>query len=167
MGRRSRKRGDDREHRTGVTSRAERDAQRAARPPASRPPRRGRSSSEDRPSAPWGAFPLIELLVLLALGLLIGGFVTKRGAMVAAGLGIGSVAGLELSIREHFAGFRSHTTLLAGAPTLAALAITFFATRGGGLSFLMVPVAGIVFVTAFWLLRQAFSRRSGGAGFRG
>lgn len=167
MGKRSRKRGGAAPgSASGVTSRVERDALRAAA--ASAPSRRSRrrSSADERPPAPWGSFPLVELLVLLALGLLLGGFFAGRGAMIVAGLGIGSVAGLELSIREHFAGFRSHTTLLAGAPTLVAIAVTFFATRHGGPRLLFVPVAALVFVTAFWLLRGAFMRRSGGVGFR-
>ena len=35
--------------------------------------------------------------------------------MIGTGLVLGSLAGLELSAREHFAGYRSHTLLLAGA----------------------------------------------------
>ena len=35
--------------------------------------------------------------------------------LIGTGLALGSLAGLELSIREHFAGYRSHTLLLAGA----------------------------------------------------
>ena len=31
---------------------------------------------------------------------------------------------------------------------------------------LLLPVAGLVFLASFWLLRQAFKRRSGGLGFR-
>jgi hypothetical protein len=30
----------------------------------------------------------------------------------------------------------------------------------------MLPVGGLVFAAAFWLLREAFKRRSGGLGFR-
>ena len=35
--------------------------------------------------------------------------------MIAVGLALGALAGMELSIREHFAGYRSHTLLLSGA----------------------------------------------------
>ena len=34
--------------------------------------------------------------------------------MIAAGVALASLAGLELSIREHLAGYRSHSTVLAG-----------------------------------------------------
>ena len=49
----------------------------------------------------------------------------------------------------------------------AAMAITYFAAGRGTLArTLLIPVAAVVFLGAFWLLRQAFKRRSGGLGFR-
>src|SRR3989442_1578644 len=195
MGKRSRKRGAIAD--TGAsaspagTSRAERDAARVRRAKAAERgdlsprgslrergdrTRDGRSRSHRRrsidegPPAPWGKFPLVELVVLLAIVLFILGLVVSgpRGAvMLTAALVLGSLAGLELSIREHFAGYRSHTTLLAGVAAFAAMAIVYFAAGRGTLArTLLVPVAGLVFVIGFWLLRQAFKRRSGGLGFR-
>src|SRR5207245_10214506 len=73
--------------------------------------RRGRPTIDERPPAPWGRFPLVELVVLLALILLPLSFVVggARGRVMLTGaLVLGSLAGLELSIREHFAGYRSH-----------------------------------------------------------
>jgi len=171
MGRRSRKRGVPERSGAGVaasdTSRAERDAARQRRaeamargetPPRAARRRRtpGKTSFEDRPPAPWGSFPLVEIVVLIALVLLVGG------------LALGSLAGLELSIREHFGGFRSHSALLAGAVAAAAITLTYFVTKGGGAGIAVVPVVvgGVVFMAAFWLFRQAFARRTGGVGFR-
>jgi len=187
MGKRSRKRGGP----AGTepvsaagTTRAERDAARARRAQAAerrrstaasgRPPapvrRRGRPTIDERPPAPWGKFPLVELVVLLALTLLPLSFVVggSRGRVMLTGaLVLGSLAGLELSIREHFAGYRSHTTLLAGVAAFVAVVVTFFALGKGTLArALLLPVAGLVFLASFWLLRQAFKRRSGGLGFR-
>src|SRR3954452_15445494 len=137
MGKSSRKR-------TGVvaspTTRAERDAARARRAaaaqrsteqgaPRARP---GRTSIDDRPPAPWGSFPLVELVVLLALILIVAGVIVRgeRGAtMIIGGLVLGSLGGLELSIREHFGGFRSHTTLLAAATGFVAGALVYAITR--------------------------------------
>jgi hypothetical protein len=186
MGRRSRKRGapvDDAGTRAGpASSRAQRDAARARRaeaarrrsaesPSRSRPARRrGRPTIDERPEAPWGKFPLVELVVLLALILLPLSFVvggTRGNVMLTAALALGSLAGLELSIREHFAGYRSHTTLLAGACAFASMALVFFAGGRGDVSrALMIPVGGLVFLGAFWALRETFKRRSGGLGFR-
>jgi hypothetical protein len=163
------------------TSRAERDAARERRAeamargeaPSRRSTRRrpGKTSFEDRPPAPWGNFPLVEIVVLIALVLLVGSFFvdsSRRGPMLLGGLALGSLAGLELSIREHFGGFRSHSALLAGAVAAAAITLTYFVTKGGGAGVAVVPVVvgGIVFMVAFWLFRQAFARRTGGVGFR-
>jgi hypothetical protein len=171
MGKRSRKRV---EVEASPTSRAERDAARARRAAAARRSsesgarraKPGRTSVDDRPPAPWGNFPLVELVVLLALVLLLAGFIvrgTRGGTMIVGGLALGSLAGIELSIREHFGGFRSHTTLLAAATAFVAGAVTYVITRD---RVAPVIVAAFVFLPAFWIFRQAFMRRTGGAGFR-
>ena len=150
MGRRSRKR---------VPSPAP-DRPVPARPPASRRRR------DERPRAPWGNFPLVELCVLIALVIGVAGFVTggnRGGIMLAAAAALGSLAGLELAIREHFAGYRSHTTVLAAAPAVVAMGVLFFAAAPR----VAMLGAGIgVFALAFWGLRELFRRRSGGYGFR-
>ena len=108
---------------------------------------------------------MLLAIVLFVVGLIVGG--SRGPVMLTAALVLGSLAGLELSIREHFGGFRSHTTLLAGVAGFAAMAITYFAAGRGTLArTLLIPVAAVVFLGAFWLLRQAFKRRSGGLGFR-
>ena len=80
--------------------------------------------------------------------------------MIGAGLVLGTIGGLELSIREHFTGFRSHTALLAGAASIAVLI---------GLS-ILVPslplivallLALIVFGASARFLVRVFQRRSG------
>jgi hypothetical protein len=171
MGKRSRKRGDVE---SSPTTRAERDAARARRAAAlersrtqgTRRPRPGRTSIDDRPPAPWGSFPLVELVVLLALILIVAGFIIRGergGTMIVGGLALGSLAGIELSIREHFGGFRSHTTLLAAVAGFFAGAIAFLITRDRTVT---PAVAIVVFMVAFWILRGAFARRTGGAAFR-
>ena len=118
---------------------------------------------EERPKAPWAPFPLVELVVLLALILLVGGFVLRgsRGTlMIGAGLVLGTVAGLELSIREHFTGYRSHTALLAGAVAIAILAgLTFLAPAVPAI--LRLVLAAGAFAGAAWFLVRVFQRRSG------
>jgi hypothetical protein len=186
MGKRSRKRGVPERSGAGAatsaTTRAERDEARRRRAaamergedPSRRATRRrasGKTSFEDRPPAPWGSFPLVEIVVLIALVLLVASFFvdsSRRAPMLLGGLALGSLAGLELSIREHFGGFRSHSALLAGAVAAAAITLTYFVTRGGGAGAAVVPVVvgGVVFMAAFWVFRQAFARRTGGVGFR-
>lgn len=140
-----------------ASARAEREAVRPAR-----------RSPPERPPAPWGRFPLVELCVLLGLGLLIAGFVVQgaRGAtMIAAGVALASLAGLEVSIREHWAGYRSHSTLLAGVVTVPALAAAYFLLPTG-LLMVNLLIGAVVFGVCFYALREVFKRRSGGFGFR-
>ena len=85
--------------------------------------------------------------------------------MIFAGLALGSLSGLELAIREHFAGFRSHTTMLAGG--VALVAGTGLALAAGKIYLpLLAAVALVVFITAFVLFRRVFKKRSGGLSFR-
>lgn len=129
-------------------------------------PRGRRPRRDEAPPAPWGAFPLVELCVLVALALGVTGFLTggRTGlVLIACALALGSLAGLELSIREHLAGYRSHTSVLAAAVAVAVLAILYFTHVSRPI---MVPVGVAVGATAFWLLRGVFRRRSGGFGFR-
>jgi hypothetical protein len=121
---------------------------------------------EGAPPAPWGGFPLVEICTLIALVLLVWGFIRggRAGAIIiACGATVGSLAGLEVSLREHLAGFRSHSALLAGVVTVAFAAILYFARTS---RYVVLVAAVVVFATAFWALRELFKRRSGGFGFR-
>src|SRR5918999_6512838 len=119
MGRRSRNRAAAGSSQA-ATTRAERDAARRARAasadrPKSRP---GRPSMDDRPPAPWGNFPLSELVILVGIVLMVWGLFSwnsEGNLRFAAGLALGALGGAELALREHLAGYRSHSTLLAGA----------------------------------------------------
>lgn len=106
-------------------------------------------------------------MIAVALVLLLAGFFVAppRGpVMIGTGLALGSLAGLELAIREHFSGYRSHTTLLAGAIGVAVLAGLLTLT---GLAAGICVGAGVAaFALAAWLFASAFRSRSGGALFR-
>lgn len=124
---------------------------------------------EDRPPPLWGAFPLTELVTLAGIVLMAWGFLSGAGgngrSKVAAGLAIASIAGLELAIREHVTGFRSHTTLLSGAVAILAIVVLGL---GAGLDTLgILLLAGLAaFAGSFAGLRELFKRRSGGLSFR-
>jgi hypothetical protein len=158
MGKRSRKRGAT--IAPPQPTAAEPTRARAAAPVS----RRARMS--EAPQAPWSPFPLTELVILLALVMLAVGFVSggnRRGVFIGIGLVLASLGGGELALREHFAGFRSHTSLLAGMCGFAAGAIS---VALGVPKITVLIVAVVVGVVAFPVLRRAFMRRSGGLGFR-
>ena len=121
------------------------------------------------PPPPWGSFPLSELVILVAIVLLVAGFFVpppRGGVMIGVGLGLGSLAGLELGIREHFSGYRSHTLLLGGAAGVAVMAI-LFALGPDSLPLAgAVGIGAVVFAAASYGFALAFRRRSGGALFR-
>jgi len=164
MGRRSRKRGD--------STRAERDAARreraaAGEAPARPPPRPGRPSAASRPQAPWGRFPLSELVILVGIVLIVWGAARGSGGeeMLVSGLVIASLGGGELALREHMAGYRSHSSLLAGVAAFVAVSVVALGLGPVQVWVLFVLGAG-VFGATFYAMRELFKRRSGGLGFR-
>ncbi|HST38292.1 MAG TPA: hypothetical protein VLK58_02220 [Conexibacter sp.] len=127
---------------------------------------RGATRREQAPAAPWGSFPLMELCVLSAIALGIAGFVVGGGSgnvLLTGAVLIGSVAGLEVALREHIGGYRSHTALLAGVAAVATMAVLFFVRVDRTT---MVPIAIAVFVLAFLGWRALFKKRSGGFGVK-
>ena len=141
-------------------------AQAAEQPRAKSAPRTA-AQATGPPPAPWGNFPLSEIVTVIALVLLLVGFFVgpPRGPiMLGTGLVLGSLAGLELSAREHFSGYRSHTLLLAGAVGVAAvIGLTLLAKIDPGIAL----IAGVVcFGLSAYLFAGAFRRRSGGSLFR-
>src|SRR5262249_52179835 len=129
-------------------------AQRAAPAPAGPAPAR---RTDGAPPAPWGSFPLSEIVVFIGIVLLIAGFIVKppQGVvMIAVGLALGSLAGLELAIREHFAGYRSHNLLLSAAIGVPVFGVLFVATK---ISPAICVAAGLAaFGGAAWLFASAF-----------
>jgi hypothetical protein len=122
---------------------------------------------DDRPRALWGDFPLSEIVIFIGILLLIAGFfiAPPQGlVMIAVGLGLGSLAGLELAVREHYAGYRSHNLLLSAAVGVPVFGVLLLATK---LPAAVCVAAGLVaFGGAAWLFASAFRRRSGGALYR-
>jgi hypothetical protein len=157
----------------GRRSRQRASAPRQARvdmpaPPAPAPPppptavaRRGRRDAA--PRAPWGSFPLVELCALSAIVLGVWGLLAHNGVLLTGAAFLGSVAGLEVALREHLGGFRSHTLVLTGTVTVATLALLLLAgaTRGA-----VLAIAPIVLIVGLLAFRQLFKRRSGGVGMR-
>jgi hypothetical protein len=151
----------------GRRSRARRAAQGPAAAPSPPAPRPARLTDE-RPKAPWHPVPLVELSVLVGIVLIVLGFLSgldgDRGRLaLLCGLALASLGGLDTALREHFAGFRSHSTLLAGLPGVVVAGALFFASA----PWIAVAAAAVVtFAIAFWVFRSAFRRRSGGLSFR-
>lgn len=123
-----------------------------------------RRTADERPPAPWGSFPLAELTVLAGIVALIVGIASQSPTAIGVGVVLAALGGLEVSAREHFAGYRSHTTLLAG--------VVFVLITGGlfylaGLILAICLAAGAAaFAASFYTLRRAFQKASGGLSFK-
>lgn len=137
-------------------------ARRPARPGERRPKRV--ASPDERPPAPWGAFPLAELVILAGIVALVVGFLGGTQALIGAGVVLAGLGGLEVAIREHFAGYRSHTTLLAGFPAVVVAVALFY--LGNQVIAVCLAAGAVVFAVSFFLARRAFRRASGGLTFR-
>jgi len=134
--------------------------------PASEPAVRAapRRTLDERPPAPWGSFPLQELTVLVALVVLGVGLFAGSPVAIAVGVVLGCLAGLELSLREHFAGYRSHTTLIAGTGFVLTVAVLYYAA--GLILIVCLGIGTAAFLASFFALRRAFQRASGGLSYR-
>ena len=170
MGRRSRKRGGS-SLPSDVTERAERPVRTPAggRPA---PPRPGTTSRRARldeaPRPPWAPVPLTEGTILIGMALLIVGMAggrSNRALLIGFGLTLVTLATVELSLREHLAGYRSHSSLLAGCAALA-IAVPIVLLLPGAAKAVVLIVGAVVYFLSFRVLRDLFRRRSGGMSWR-
>ena len=123
-----------------------------------------RRKADDRPPAPWGSFPLAELTVLAGIVMLVVGVASQSPTAIGVGVVLAALGGLEVSLREHLAGYRSHTTLLAGTVFVLVTGALFY--LAGLILAVCLAVGAIAFAVAFYALRRAFQRASGGLSFR-
>lgn len=98
-------------------------------------------------------------MVLIVIGL-----INANAVQLMIGVGLGMLGGLELSIREHFTGFRSHTTLLAGFTAVVAVGATFYAAHW--ILWQSLLLGAVLFAAAFWALRKQFEKVSGGLTYK-
>jgi uncharacterized integral membrane protein len=121
-------------------------------------------TAEERPPAPWGAAPLAELVILAGIVSLVIGIVGQEQTAIGIGVALACLGGLEVSVREHFAGYRSHTTLLAGFAFVVITGIVYYV--GDQILAVALAIGAVAFLIVFFLARRAFQRASGGLSFR-
>jgi hypothetical protein len=154
-------------------SRKRRSPAAATRPsPAPRPQRRAerrreavgeraRTTSQigtrgERPPSPFGGLPVSEFAILAGIVALVVGLLEGGGPAVIVGTIVCVLGVIEVTAREHFAGYRSHTILLAGIPAVGVevgLVAAFGEPRQRALLLLVVVP---VFAVLLWLLKRRF-----------
>ncbi|RKQ93703.1 hypothetical protein C8N24_3574 [Solirubrobacter pauli] len=126
-----------------------------------RPPRHIDDRPE-RPNAPWHPVPLVELSVLVGIVCIAFGLFrrddTGGRVLLALGVSLGALGGLDTSLREHFAGYRSHGLVLAAFPAVATAAVLGFAKVP---LYVVVPVMLGVFLAALVALRRVYESKTG------
>jgi uncharacterized integral membrane protein len=123
-----------------------------------------RRPEHDRPPAPWGSAPLAELVILAGIAALIYGIAGQQPTAIGIGVALAGLGGMEVAIREHFAGYRSHTTLLAGAVFVLTVGGCFYLVHQ--ILAVSLAIGAVAFAVVFFLARRAFQRASGGLSYR-
>jgi hypothetical protein len=84
------------------------------------------------------------------------GLIDGGGPALLVGIIVCALGVIEITAREHFSGFRSHTALLSALPAVAAeaLVVKLFGEPRQRALVLLVVVP--VFAVLFWLLRRRF-----------
>jgi hypothetical protein len=109
----------------------------------------------ERPRSPFGGLPVAEISILVGAVVLVIGLIDRATVALIGGVVICLFGVVEVTTREHFSGYRSHTVLLAAIPAVAvefviALTVGPPAVR----ALLLVPVAVVFAICAYFLRRR-------------
>ncbi|HTT31717.1 MAG TPA: hypothetical protein VMG37_25105, partial [Solirubrobacteraceae bacterium] len=74
----------------------------------------------ERPRSPFGGIPVAEISILIGAVVLVIGLINHATVALIGGVVICLFGVVEVTTREHFSGYRSHTVLLAAIPAVAA-----------------------------------------------
>jgi hypothetical protein len=145
--------------RTAPSHRRELRSQRQA--PAPSRERAGRSPAGaygERPPSPFGGLPVSEIAIFAgAVGLIVG-LIRGGGPALIAGIVVCTLGVLEVTAREHFSGYRSHTVLLAALPAVAAEVLFVALVGEPNPRLLLLAVIVPIYAVLFWVLRRQFAR---------
>jgi uncharacterized membrane protein len=124
----------------------------------------------ERPRAPWHPLPISELLILVGAIVAVFGLrrldvknpeISRGGATLIAGIATVAIGTIEVTLREHRSGYRSHTVMLSLLPvlvfdSLVVLVVSAFTTAPRFMSLGLIAVDIALFVFLFRLLRARF-----------
>lgn len=125
-------------------------------PVAAEQRRSGASTYGERPPGVFGGVPVSEVAILAGLVAVVVGWLQGVPGILFTGVGVCLLGVLEVTAREHFSGYRSHSTLLAGMVAVAvetAVALLAAARTRVVLVIVVIPV----FAGVFALLRRRFT----------
>ncbi|MEV4420507.1 hypothetical protein AB0L40_11100 [Patulibacter sp. NPDC049589] len=130
------------------------------------------SVKADRSEAPkpiWHPLPITEGLILVGIVVAAIGLFSQSTGLVLGGLALLVLSSLELAVREHMAGYRSHTSLISAVVAMVCavgLGLILNVADIGLPQWPLLFVAIFVFAGMFRVLRLKFKERSGGLTYR-
>ena len=111
----------------------------------------------ERPPSPFGGVPVSEIAIFAGLVAVIVWLIRGGTATLIVGLVVCTLGVLEVTAREHFSGYRSHTTLLSALPAVAiAIALVTAIGTTKDRAPLLMAIAVPIFSLLFWILRKRF-----------
>jgi hypothetical protein len=118
-----------------------------------------RRPDPERPRAPWHPVPVTEIVLVagvvgVAIGLARGPAQGKAPLLV--GLGLCALSVVELTLREHLAGYRSHALLIAFIPVVALETLVGLVSGDRNAARIALVPEAILFVLLFRFLRRRF-----------
>ena len=125
---------------------------------AAREQRQGRSDPTygQRPASPFGGLPVAEVAIFAGAIALLVGWLEQSSVALVVGVVVCALGVIEVTAREHFSGYRSHSTLLAGMVAVAVetgLGVVVAPSNRLLLLIVVIPV----FAAAFKVLRDRFT----------
>jgi hypothetical protein len=103
----------------------------------------------------FGGVPVSEIAILAGGVGLVVGLVTRNISATVAGIVVCGLGVLEFTVREHFSGYRSHTSLLAAFPAVIIEGILILAIKPRH-ALLVLPAVVPIYGAAFMFLRRRF-----------
>jgi hypothetical protein len=111
----------------------------------------------ERPPSPFGGLPVSEVAIFAGLISLVLWLINGGTAELVVGSLVCALGVIEVTAREHFSGYRSHTTLLAAIPAVVLEASLFAAGVRPRERVLLLLAVVPVFALGFWWLRKRFA----------
>ncbi len=138
---------EERAERAAVSERADRQASRQL------------GKLGERPPSPFAGLPVSEIAIFAGLVGLVVWLVRGGTATLIVSLAVCALGVVEVTAREHFSGFRSHTMLLAAIPSLAVGigVVSLLGTPRRERAPLLLGVAVPLFALLVWFLRRRFA----------
>jgi hypothetical protein len=110
----------------------------------------------ERPRSLFGPVPVSEFAILAGLVAAVVGFLSQAPLPLVVGLLICGLGVMEVAGREHFSGYRSHATLLAGLPAVGIEAGVVYAFGDPHQRLWLLAIIVPVFAALFFALRRRF-----------